>query len=451
MRWKNAGGLLGFLLLVAPRSADAETPSSPDPPILTVESAISIAFEQNRRLASAALEVGKAQDRLGATKAQRYPTVSLDATAAHTLNTVEINIDEGVFGTYPGIGPIPSANTKVASDPHFTVIGLANAKQPLSQLYKIGLGVKAREELLEEARQDLRASRQSLALQVRKAYYAVVSAEGGLASAKESLAFSRESARVVASRVLEKASLSHDEVDARASLARAEYDVASYETSVAAAKEQLNILLGRDVGTEFHVASLPDPRPLAREHADAVERATLNRPDVRRAKLQASTAELDAKLAKAEYLPDVSLSMTYFSPYDVQFQPKSIWSAGILVQWDVFDGGKRAKQLAEKRKAHEQARLAAADAEATARMESSRDWRRLQDAVKLVESAQLARKAMRERAQVIRVRYENQATLAQDLFRAQADLAEADRRTNEALVSYWSARADYEASTGEDL
>jgi hypothetical protein len=84
-------------------------------------------------------------------------------------------------------------------------------------------------------------------------------------------------------------------------------------------------------------------------------------------------------------------------------------------------------------------------------MESSRDWRRLQDAVKLVESAQLARNAMRDRARVIRVRYENQATLAQDLFRAQADLAEADRRCNEALVSYWTARADYEASTGEDL
>ncbi|HKF42605.1 MAG TPA: TolC family protein [Thermoanaerobaculia bacterium] len=441
---------LGLAMIVPALDVSAQAASA-EPPELTLESALSIAFEQNRRLASAALEVGKAQDRLGATKAQRYPTVSLDATAARTLNTVEINIDEGVFGTYPGIGPIPSANTKVTSDPHFTVIGLANAKQPLSQLYKIGLGVKAREELLEEARQDLRSSRQSLALQVRKAYYAIVSAEGALASAKESLAFSRETQRVVASRVLEKASLAHDEVDARASLARAEYDVASYETSVAAAKEQLNILLGREVATEFRVAALPEPRPLPREHRDAVERATLNRPDVRRAKLQASTAELDAKLAKAEFLPDVSLSMTYFSPYDVQFQPKAIWSAGLLVQWDIFDGGKRARQLAEKRKAQEQARLAAADAEANARMESSRDWRRLQDAVKLVESAQLARNAMRDRARVIRVRYENQATLAQDLFRAQADLADADRRCNESLVSYWSARADYEASTGEDL
>ena len=451
MRLKNTAGLIGFLLLTAPRGAPAQAPPGGDPPVLTLENALALAVEHNRRLASAALEVGKAQDRLGATKAQRYPTVSLDATAAHTLNTVEINIDEGALGTYPGVGPIPGANTKVTSEPHWTVIGLANVKQPISQLYKIGLGVKAREQLLEEAKEDLRSSRQSLAYQVRKAYYAIVSAEGGLVASRESLAFSRETQRVVASRVLERVSFAHDEVDAKASVARAEYDVASLETSVAAAKDQLNILMGRDVGTDFRVAPLPDPRPLAEGQAESVERASLKRPEVRRAKLQATTAELDARLARAEFLPDLSLSMTYFSPYDVEFQPKAIWSAGLLVQWDIFDGGKKARQLAEKRKAQEQARLAVADAEATARMESSRDWRRLQDAERLVRSAELARNAMRDRLRVIRVRYETQAALAQELFRSQADMAEADHRLNDALVSYWTARADYEASVGEDL
>ena len=451
MRRKNSARVLGLLLLIAPRGAPAQTPASGDPPVLTLENALSLAVEHNRRLASAALEVGKAQDRLGATKAQRYPIVSVDATAARTLNTVEFNIDEGVLGTYPGVGPIPSANTKVTSDPRWTVIGLANVRQPLSQLYKIGLGVQAREQLLEEAREDLRSSRQSLAHQVRKAYYAIVSAEGGLAAARESLAFSRETQRVIASRVLEKASLAHDEVDAKASVARAEYDVASLETSVASARDQLNILMGRDVGTDFRVAPLPDPRPLPDGQAEAVGRASVQRPEVRRAKLQATTADLDARLAKAEFLPDLSLSMTYFSPYDVAFQPKGIWSAGLLVQWDIFDGGKKSRQLAEKRKAQEQARLAVADAEATARMESSRDWRRLQDAERLVRSAELARSAMRDRLRVVRVRYATQSVLAQDLFRSQADMAEADHRLNEALVSYWSARADYEASTGEDL
>src|SRR5262245_9948821 len=235
MRLKNIGGLFGFLLLIAPRGTPAQPPAAADPPVLTLEHALSLAGEHNRRLASAALEVGKAQDRLGATKAQRYPTVSVDATAAHTLNTVEINIDEGALGTYPGVGPIPGANTKVTSEPHWTVIGLANVKQPISQLYKIGLGVRAREQLLEEAKEDLRSNRQSLAYQVRKAYYAIVSAEGGLAAARESLAFSRETQRVIASRVAEKVSFAHEDVDAKASVARSEYDVASLETSVRAA------------------------------------------------------------------------------------------------------------------------------------------------------------------------------------------------------------------------
>ena len=437
--------------LLSARPAGAQSGDASGVPVLTLADALSLAAANNRSIASAALELGKASDRLGSLKAQRLPTLSFDATAARTLNEVEFQVNEGTFGTYPGVGPIPGADTKITTPPKWTVLGLANLKQPLSQLYKLGLGVKERERLLESAKEDLREGRQSVAHEVRKLYYAISGAESALASARESLALSREVARVVGERGLVSATLEHEQVDAKASLARAEYQVAYQETSVEAAKQQLNALLGRDVRTAFRMAPLPPLRSLSDPLDQAAAHALERRPDVRRARLKTAVADLDAKVAKAEYLPDVSLAATYFHPFQLEFQPKDVWSVGFVVQWDVFDGGKRAKDLAEKRKTAEQARLAAADAEATARVEANRDWRRLQDAERLVRASELARDAMRDRMRVAKVRYETQATLAQDLLKAQADLAEADNNWNEALVSYWTARADYDSSIGEDL
>jgi len=447
-----AAGMTASCLLAAPRiEAQVATDVSGTPPVLTLGEALALAAANNRSIASAELELGKAADRLGAVKAQRYPALTFDATAARTLNTVEFQVSEGTFGSYPGIGPIPGANTKVTTPPKWTVLGLANLKQPLSQLYKLGLGVKEREQLLDSAKEDLRQGRQSVAHEVRRLYYAIVGAESSLTAARESLALVREVERVVGERARVAATLEHETVDAKASLARAEYQVAYQETTVASARQQLNSLLGRDVNVDFRVAPLPEARPVTDRPDEAAARALERRPDVRRARLKTDVADLDAKVAKAEYLPDISLAGTYFHPFQLEFQPKDVWSVGFIVQWDVFDGGKRAKDVAEKRKAAEQARLAVADAEASARVDVSRDWRRLRDAERLVRAAELARDAMRDRMRVARVRYESQAVLAQDLLKAQADLAEADHNWNEALVSYWTARADYDSSTGEDL
>ena len=445
-----AGLAASCLLLAAPTAAQSAADVS-GPPVLTLADALSLAAANNRSIATAALEVEKAADRLGAVKAQRLPSLQFDATAARTLNTVEFTVTEGTLGSYPGVGPIPGADTKITTPPKWTVLGLGNLKQPLSQLYKLGLGVKERQRLLESAKEDLREGRQSVAHEVRRLYYAIAAGESSLAAARESLALSREIERVVGERARVAATLEHEQIDAKASVARAEYQLAYQETSLDAAKQQLNALLGRDVRVEFRIAPLPDARPIAEGLDEAAARALERRPDVRRARLKTLVADLDAKVAKAEYLPDVSLAATYFHPFQLEFQPKDVWSVGFLVQWDVFDGGKRAKELAEKRKTAQQARLAVADAEAAARVEANRDWRRLQDAERMVRASELARDAMRDRMRVVKTRYETQATLAQDLLRAQADLAEADNNWTEALASYWTARADYDSSIGEDL
>jgi outer membrane protein TolC len=47
-------------------------------------------------------------------------------------------------------------------------------------------------------------------------------------------------------------------------------------------------------------------------------------------------------------------------------------------------------------------------------------------------------------------RYKQQAALLNDVLNAQAALAEADNQYQQALLAFWSARADFEKAVGGD-
>ena len=65
-------------------------------------------------------------------------------------------------------------------------------------------------------------------------------------------------------------------------------------------------------------------------------------------------AELDARIKKAEYIPDVSLSLSYFSPVGIDFVPDRFVSIGFYLSWEAFDWGRKGHELAEKRRIAEQ-------------------------------------------------------------------------------------------------
>jgi outer membrane protein len=431
-----------------PAAVRAQAPAAAP---LTLEGAISIGMGANRRVASGALEVAKAGDRLAAAKSYYLPELKIEGTVGGLLKPVEINIPQGTFGDYPPVGPIPNRDTTITSDPSVSTVGAASVTQPLSDLYKISLSVKAREALVEAEKQSQRSARQSVAREIRQTYYQIVSGESALEAAERSLAAARELERVAEDRVREQSVLAPELTRARSRVAAAEYDAANLRSAIATSRENLNVLLGRDAATPFTVTAPASPeRPAA--DLDAGLRAMGSRnPDVLNARLQSSVADLDTRIAKTELLPQVSGILTYVKPWNVDLQPKSILTAGVTFKWEVFDGGRRCKEIAEKKKAAEQARLAATDAEQRAQVAAHRDWRRLEDSEALVKSSALALDAAREDLRIARERYDAQALLLPDLLNVQASLAEANHQYTDALVTFWNARADYESTIGEDL
>jgi outer membrane protein TolC len=67
-----------------------------------------------------------------------------------------------------------------------------------------------------------------------------------------------------------------------------------------------------------------------------------------------------------------------------------------------------------------------------------------------VKAAGLARDAAEETRRVASDRYREKAILLSDLLRADAAVADARRRADEALLSYWSARTDLDRTLGTE-
>ena len=54
----------------------------------------------------------------------------------------------------------------------------------------------------------------------------------------------------------------------------------------------------------------------------------------------------DIRRERAEYIPDISLQLSYISIPNISFVPKNIVSAGFLMQWQPFDWGQKKHKIA---------------------------------------------------------------------------------------------------------
>src|SRR5579871_4478980 len=93
-----------FLFLVAPaRSQDAAA----EPPVLTLENALTEAQANNRLIKIANQDVLYSNDAILAARSQRYPQFNVKLTGSALLTAVDVTVPKGVFGNV-GTTPVPN-------------------------------------------------------------------------------------------------------------------------------------------------------------------------------------------------------------------------------------------------------------------------------------------------------------------------------------------------------
>ena len=427
-------------------SAGQETASS----VLTLDDAIRLAVSSNRSLKIASLEVDKSKWQVAEVKTKRLPSFSGSVLGSQLLNEVGFNFPAGAFGTIPGVGPFPTADTKITTPRQPIAIVMSQATQPLSQLYKINLGVRAEELNVRIAGEKARAERQNLVKDVKQAYYAVLQSESQLEAAEANVKQYQELDRVVLQRVSQEAALKSDSLDVKAKFTNEKYKLVQLRNSLDSRKEYLNNLLGRDIRTDFETEKVP---AASFEEVDlklAQLRALEQRPEIKQANLIARQAEYDRRMAKADYIPDVGVAFNYSSNFNIDVLPRNMTSIGLELKWEPWDWGRRKDVVNQKKVTETQAQTQLRDAQARVLMDVNNRFRKLEESRVLISVAQAERDAAQQRLREVTNKYAQQSVLLSDVLHQQAAAASASDDYQQALLGFWSAKSEFEKSLGED-
>jgi outer membrane protein len=435
------------LLLATPSTGWCQQSTRTSVEVLSLDQAVSIALQNNRSLKNARLTVEKGEDEIGAIRTSRFPSAHFYALVSEDMVKHEPNVTNPFTGVFPGVGPFFTLSTPRRP----TAVFVAQVLQPISQQYRIGLAIDAVKLARDEKQQKLRSEEQSLVNNIRKTYYGILQSESALENVRDEVKSYRELDRVTGDFVVQQVVLKSDHLQVQTRLAKAEYEAVDLTNRLSTQKEQLNKLLGRDLLTDFSVSPVADATVLEYDISVSRRRALEQRPELSKARLRIEQAKLDKRLKKSEYIPDVSVGFTSLSLRNFdEIVPRSIASIGVVMSWEIFDWGRKKRQLAEKSKTIEQAENVFKETEDQILIEVGDRFRRLQQTQHALRVARLSQDAEREALRITQGRYRFESALLTEVLQSQATLADANNQYQQALLSFWTAKAELEKAIGGD-
>ena len=442
---------LAVILLISwGATVNAQEATSNTTAVLTLQEAEKLALANNRQIRNAELGTAIDEDQIAEARTYRFPSLNFYALGSQLLTPVDFTFQKGAFGDFPGTGPIPATDTKIHTPLRPTLYGLVQMSQPLSQQYKIGLNIRLAKLTKLADEQKLRAQKHSVVSQVKKAYYAILQTQSSLAASEENLKFDLELNRTTEQQVAEKAALKSESMAVKARVAQEQYNSLSLRDTLANQKEQLNSLLARDVRMDFTVVEVPEVTADEGSLEAAQAKALSARPELKEGRLRVEQAELNRRVTKAGYIPDVSLAVNNLSLTNVNLLPSNVASAGVLITWNPLDWGKRKHELAAASKQIEQSKNSVSDTESQILVDVAAKFRKLAESRALLTVARLQLDAEREKLRVLMNQYEQKVALLKDLLQQRSSLESASSQNSQALLSFWAAKADFEKSIGQE-
>ncbi|HTP67323.1 MAG TPA: TolC family protein [Dongiaceae bacterium] len=417
--------------------------------VLTLEQAISAAQANNRPLKMAQQSVLAANDEILAARTQRYPQFNVQLTGSSLLTPVSVSFPEAAFGTIGSV-PNPSRDVVVTTNPKFSGMAVAEAYQPLSQLYNIHLNIEALQVGKRLVEEQLRQQRQQLTNSVKDAYYSLLQTQSALDAAQDNVKSLRQIDLTTDEYLKEKTVLPYQSTGVKAQLAQAELQVVTLQDTMQTQKENLNVLMARDLRTDYRLSTVPDELPEETSLEAARQRALDNRSEIRQARIKVDQAIYSRRIQKAQYIPQVGIQYLFFSPFAIQGLPNSVNALGINFKWDLYDWGYKKHLMDEKQRSIDQGQLNLTETQSQVAVDLGNRFRKLREARANVKVAQLAQQAEKEKLQVVLDQYKQKATLLSNVLSEQANMTQANSTYLQAISAFWTARSDFEKALGED-
>jgi outer membrane protein TolC len=401
--------LLTFIsaVLLVPLRADANQ--------LTLDQAIALARGQAPMARIASQKVIEASARAAEARAAFLPMLRVGSgyTASdNAVNSFMFALNQGQFALAGDLNNPPSSDNFQASAQ--VGINLFNGGRDLANL-SAARAAKAGTELVHKA------TDREVVLGVTRMYLAVLTAQEAVKASNAAVEAYTSAEKVMISRVDNGTALKTDMLNIQVEKAKAEERLLQSTNGLVLAKEGLRLAMGLDSLNYAEFQTL-DEVPMAMP----VETMAGVRPEVQAQFLFAKAASHEYRAAWAGFLPSISAFASADYAKGLKFEhSNNSWTAGVMLNWTIFDGLFTSSALREKR-----ARMKMADENARmTRLQTSVELTSasngLKEATARVEVMQRAVNLASEAAQLTRARFDQGLALTSHVIDAENNLAQA--------------------------
>jgi outer membrane protein TolC len=428
----------------------AAQPGAPvsGPRKMSLEEAIDLALKNNHALIIGAAKTDETKSARRKAAADYYPQVSNSSTYTRLTETDVLQFSKGSFGTFPGVGSLPSLNLKIAQgDPNEFLVRTQIA-QPVTQLFRIREGERVARADEQASRAELEGLRERIALTVRQLYYGLIASQFDRNVAVEQVRVAEDRVAESEQEVRRGAALDVSLTEARTKVLESKQQELSARIRHADFLAQFNNVVGLPQSAQIEAEQETAPAAALPDKEECVRLAQAGTPEISAAEEAVKKAEAAVRAAKLEYVPD----LTFFARHDYQdgvaFLFHNYGVVGAEFKYTLFDGGKRRAEVHEREAQRTQAveNLRRVKDDAAANVERALD--RIEQDRSLMDVAKQVVDLRREADRIAGVQLGRGVILTSQRSEASAALSKARADLVRAELGYRQSQAELEVLIG---
>jgi outer membrane protein TolC len=383
---------------------------------ISLEEAVQLALKHNHTVRIAGYKVEEKQHAKAVAKSAYFPTLSNQTLLFHLTDTQFIQIGAGSLGTVTGT-PIPTQSVTLNQGGLTIVTSGTGLVQPLTPLFtRIKPANDAARAELNATSASAQETENEIALRVHEIYYQILIAQLHHNATEAKIQASRDLESERVEQVKYGSALDEQLIESRAQSLQAKQDLLTTELQLSDLTMELDDAMGLPVTTQLVLDPAVRKGQQTCEREECAKIALASHPEIIAARAEVEKASAAVRLAKADYVPDISAFARYSYSDHVPFLARNFGSFGVQLSYDLFDGGRRRAAVSESNAQLAEARenLARVTEEVELKVETAAN--RLERTKEMVNVSE----------QIMALRTESSRVTAQELQRGAALKSQAD-------------------------
>lgn len=318
---------------MATPDSSATTPAPTAVPLaLDLDTAVSMALDGNLALKAAYQSIEQALGARDETSAPFKPQLSLTGSYVRSSPGQQAVIPR----VEPGGQVVPQTILIIPVDAYSARLALSKLLSSFGKLEQVRAAAAL---AVDQARQEYQVSRQGIVYQTRVAYFQLLLAQGSQEVAKDQVLLATEQLHQTQDLYREGVVSQYDVLRMELILSAARQQVVEADSGVKQTREALLNLMGQDLDLQVSLKDPGDPEMVKLDPGAARALALANRPELAVTRTAIEVASHRLLGARAGRNPDLSLGTAYTDQTATTFYPSSQWTATLLFQVALGDGG----------------------------------------------------------------------------------------------------------------